>query len=210
MGDLNHNILIDSLPLTVSVGGRDIPIAWDFRTGILFELLMQDSEVPDNEKAVAAFELYFPDANVEDVADNLDELAERLIWFYCCARTEKRKRNANAQKNRPKTSFAKRIYDFDVDGPLIYAAFLSQYGVDLQEAEGLHWWKFCAMFDGLTQEHEITKIMGYRAVELSDIKNKAEKNRLAKLQARYALPANHSTEEKQQIAGAIFGGAMMR
>ena len=199
---------MDTLPLTVEVGGRDIPIYADFRTGILFELLVQDHEVSEAEKALAALELYYPENEVEFIAERLDEASERLIWFYSCGNPGKKTRSTGRQKQRPKTSFAKRIYDFNVDAPLIYAAFLAQYGVDLQEVEFLHWWKFCAMFDALTDNHEITKIMGYRAVELSDIKNKNEKNRLAKLQARYALPTIHTTEEKQQIAGAIFGGGM--
>lgn len=207
MFEQDCNILIDALPLTVEVGGRDIPIYANFRTGILFEMLVQDAEIPKPDKVLAALELFFPEENLPYVAEHIDEASEMLLWFYSCGRPEKKTRSTS-QKSRPKTSFSKRIYDFNIDAPLIYAAFLAQYGVDLQEVEFLHWWKFCAMFDSLTDNHEITKIMGYRAVELSDIKNKHEKNRLAKLQARYALPTIHTTEEKQQIAGAIFGGAM--
>ena len=78
----NCNILIDTLPLTVEIGGRDIPIYADFRTGILFEQLVQDAEIDGREKALAAIELYFPSDEVEHVLTRIDEASEQLVWFY--------------------------------------------------------------------------------------------------------------------------------
>ena len=43
------NLLIDLLPTTVDIEGIEYEINSDFRTSILFELLMQDVEIEDEE-----------------------------------------------------------------------------------------------------------------------------------------------------------------
>lgn len=198
-----QNILIDTLPTTITVGGREFPISSNFRTAILFELMIQDAETSAIEKALGAFQLWFPDGMPEDV----EQATDQMIWFYSCGKTVSLETAADKTK---KAGIAKRIYDFDIDAPLIYAAFLTQYHIDLQDIEYLHWWKFSALFEGLNEENEISKIMQYRAIDLSEIKNKAEKKHYAKLQAKYRLPDNRSTEDKEALAGALFAGAAGR
>ncbi len=195
----DYNILIDRLPTTVEIGGKRFPIASDFRTAILFELLMQDKEATDTEKALGAFQLWF----AEEMPENVEEATDQMIWFYTCGK----KATTAAMAERPKAGIPKRIYDFDIDAPLIYAAFLAQYRIDLQDTEYLHWWKFSALFEGLNEENEISKIMQYRAIDLNEITNKAEKKHYAKLQAKYRLPDNRSVAEKEALAGALFAGA---
>lgn len=199
------NILIDALPQTVLISGRDVPISTDFRVGILFELLINDATISDAQKAEAAFDLYFSQDDFNNIVKEkaVAEATEAIVWFYSCGKSKEQITRATRQQ---KSSMQKRIYDFDIDAPLIYAAFLSQFSVDLQDVDTLHWWKFSAMFAALHETHEISKIMGYRAIDLQTIKNKAERSRLSILQAKYALPNNQSTEEKQRIAGAVFGG----
>ena len=195
---MNANMLIDPLPTTVEIDGRDIPIQTDFRTAILFEMLVQDKTISKEEKAAYALQLWFS----EGIPDNLDEATDKMLWFYTCGKTESVEQAANKAQ---KTSIDKRIYDFDIDAELIYAGFLTQYGIDLQD-EDMHWWKFSAMFAGLEESREISRIMQYRAIDLGTIKNKAERKHYAELQAKYRLPDNRSTEDKEAIAGALFAG----
>lgn len=197
------NILIDPLPLAIQVSGRELPIETDFRTGILFEQLVQSREIPQEEKIAYAVNLYFPDCFPED-ADGQVQAVNGMLWFYACGDEEQTKPKESAPSDGSRT--ARRIYDYDVDAPLIYAAFLAQYRIDLQDIEYLHWWKFIAMFKGLTQDHKIVEIMGYRSINVAKIKNKAEREHYAALQAKYALPDNRTTEEKAAAAGALFGG----
>ena len=100
------------------------------------------------------------------------------------------------------------MYSFEYDDGMIFAAFYDQYGIDLNDIEYLHWWKFKAMFDALKADNEIVKIMSYRATDLSTIKDKHERSRIARLQAIYAIPNNMSFDEKVSAAGAIFGGGL--
>lgn len=194
-----YNIMIDPLPSTVSVDGRDYAIASDFRTSILFELMMQDSGIDHESKVANALRLYYGDEIPRDV----DSAVLEIVNFYSCNRLDNLVKDAGK-----KQANIKRVYDFDIDAPYIYAAFLREYRIDLQDVDYLHWWKFQAMFFALPEDNEICKIMQYRAVDLSKIKNKEEKMRYAKLQARYRLPDERTTEEKQHAIGAFFGGMM--
>lgn len=87
----------------------------------------------------------------------------------------------NAGKKTPPPSF-----DFEEDEAYFYAAFLSEYGIDLYTAK-LHWYDFCALFRGLPDECRLKRIISVRATELSEIKSKSEKARIKKLKGIYAL-----------------------
>lgn len=196
------NILIDPLPLAIQVSGRDLPIETDFRTGILFEQLVESNEVPQEEKIAYAVNLYFPGRFPSNALEQI-QAVEGMLWFYSCGDGEQPKQQDQQQNS---AGIARRIYDYDIDAPLIYSAFLAQYNIDLQDIQYLHWWKFIAMFRGLAQHHKIVEIMGYRAMNIAKIKNRAEREHYAALQAKYALPDNRSAEEKAAAAGALFGG----
>lgn len=187
------NILIDELPSTVTVGGNLISINSDFRTSILFELMMQDSEMSNSEKLEATLELYY-----RNTPSNLEEAINKAIWFYKCGK-EDTKQTANVNMNRQK-----QIYSYEYDAEYIYSAFLSQYRIDLQDIDGLHWWKFKAMFQGLNESNEIVKIMGYRALDLSKIKDKEQKAHYRKLKNLYRLPDNRTEEQKESMVADAF------
>ena len=55
---MNHNMLVDFLPETVEIEGTEYEIETNFRTFILFEMMMQDPELSDAEKARQGLELY--------------------------------------------------------------------------------------------------------------------------------------------------------
>ena len=58
------NLLIDLVPKTITIDNKEYEINSDFRTSILFELLMQDKSIKDNDKIYLALELYYP--NIPD------------------------------------------------------------------------------------------------------------------------------------------------
>ena len=60
--------------------------------------------------------------------------------------------------------------DYELDADYIYAAFMSQYRIDLCDIECLHWHKFLALLKGLKNEM-ICDIMQYRCYEKSDGKS---------------------------------------
>ena len=197
---MKPNLLIDTLPDTVEVDGSVFPIRSDFRIGILFELMISDRELSDKEKLGQMLTLYF----VNEIPENLEEAIEQILDFYACGK-KRRKKDSSKEKRK---GISSPVYSFEHDDGMIFAAFFDQYGIDLNDIEHLHWWKFKAMFDALKEDNEIVKIMSYRATDLSTIKDKHERSRIARLKAIHAIPNNMSFDEKVSAAGAIFGGGL--
>ena len=75
------NMLVDLLPDTVEVDGEKYEINTDFRISVLFELLMQDDEVTNEEKIIHGLNLYYP-----VVPRNIHEAVEKMLWFYRCGK----------------------------------------------------------------------------------------------------------------------------
>jgi hypothetical protein len=195
---MKQNLLIDTLPDTVEVSGRVFPINSNFRTGILFEMLIFDKTVSGDDKLYQMLSLYY-----DEIPQDASAAVSACIDFYRCGKPEQKKAQAKKSQFAQK---AKQIYDFDYDDSYIFSAFYGQYGIDLNAVDYLHWWKFRALFAGLKDDTEIVKIMGYRSADLSKIKDKNERARLSRLKAIHALPSNLTFEEKVAAAGALFGG----
>ncbi|WP_373899278.1 bacteriophage Gp15 family protein [Haloimpatiens sp. FM7315] len=181
------NLLIDLVPTNVEIEGKEFEINTDFRTSVLFELLMQDNNVNEEDKIYMALELYYP-----EIPLNINEAVEQMLWFYRCGKDIRESKGTGKGKST-------QIYSFEYDDDYIYSAFLDQYGVDLQDIEYLHWWKFKAMFNALKEDNEIVKIMGYRAMDLSKIKDKEEKVHYKKMKELYKIPSNINKDEKEKL-----------
>ena len=179
------NLLIDKLPTEY----EGLKVDTNFRSFILFELLMQDNTIDETEKIFLAIRLFF-----KEPIDDIRKMLNAILWFYRCGEEENITKNIKEGENKKQ----KQIYSFEYDSKLIYSAFWSQYKLDLNEVDYLHWFKFRAMFDGLNDGNRICEIMSYRAIDLSQIKDKETKKKYRKLQRQFALPDNRTVEEKEK------------
>ncbi len=188
------NMLVEPLPTSLHVGDEDIPIDTDFRTGILYEMAVMDPELTAQEKLFVALNLFFGDR-----ASSIDaeEAIPPMLEYAKCGRTQKRAQPSGSAR------FVAKAYDYEHDGGYIYAAFLAQYGVDLCDIPYLHWWKFKAMLDGLTEEHVFTKIIGYRTMEIDDKLPKKQKEFYKKMKKLHALPIDTGANADEIFAEAI-------
>lgn len=178
------NILVDKLPTEY----EGLKVNTDFRSFILFELLMQDNKIDKREKIILSLNLFY-DEPPKDIKKAIDG----IVWFYTRGKKAKKNKNTNSIKENKKN-----IYSYEHDADYIYAAFKDQYGVDLNEIEHLHWFKFKSMFDGLKNDNKICEIMGYRSIDINAIKNKDEQRKYKKLQREWALPDERTDEEKEK------------
>lgn len=182
------NIILDVLPETVEIDGAEYRINSDFRISILFELLMQDDEVGKRQKLVQGLQLYYP-----EIPHNVTMAVDKMIWFYRCGKeTESGSHGSGSGR-------AKQIYSFEHDDDYIYAAFLEQYGIDLQDIEELHWWKFRALFRGLSEDTEFVKIMGYRSVKITSKMSKEQREFYKKMQSIHALPITDAERKADEL-----------
>lgn len=188
------NMLVDTLESIIESKLGNIEINTDFRISILFELLMQDNTISKKEKIAQAIRLYYP--NFLKITD-FNKAIEDIIWFYNGG-----KELGDSKKNKEEKRT--QIYSYEFDDEYIYSAFMQQYNIDLQDIENLHWWKFKALFSGLSENTKIVEIMGYRAINLKKIKDKEERNKYKKLKELYALPDMRSREEKERDFALAF------
>ncbi len=200
-----NNILLDKLPTKVKIGGRFYTINSDFRISILFELLMQDDDIEDELKITQALRLYFP--KIPPIK-YIEETINSIMWFYGCG-NEKEELN-----KRIKTTLGdlEQAYCFEHDNAYIYDAFMSQYKIDLSTVDNLHWWKFRSLFEGLTEENTIIKIMNYRTMDLNKIEDKNERAFYKEKKEFFKLPKKISKadeEYKNNIEEMLMNGGVL-
>lgn len=186
------NLLTEIAPRSVEIEGQIYEIDADFRNFIRFEQLMFDPDIRDEHRGVLALNLFYP-----EIPQDFSRAFEQIIRLYSAGQTEKKSSGGGKQK---------RIYSFEHDADYIFAAFLADYQIDLQEIDFLHWWKFRALFAGLKPDNLICKIMEYRAADLSKLKGE-EKKFYQKMQREYALPIPKAEQEKcDEIAARLMDG----
>lgn len=187
------NILIDLVPDSVEIEGIRYGINSDFRIGILFELLMQDNTLLEEEKIDIALNLYY-----EEIPHDIVEAVNKMLWFYRCGKDMGVKSNQDGEGSSEGGGTVERIYSFEHDDDYIYSAFLTQYNIDLQDIEYLHWWKFRALFKSLKEDNLISKIMSYRSMTINNDMTDSEKKYYRKMKELYKLPDERTEEQKER------------
>ena len=197
------SLLTSKLPKSISIDGLKFEINSNFRQSIIFEELILNEDISKEEVQDKAIQLYYK----QPIIQSYRPLAlQGIIWFYSCGRSEEETRSRKEHYNNIKSS---DIYSFKYDDEYIYSAFLDQYGIDLQDIDYLHWWKFKAMFKSLKSDNKIVEIMGYRSMDLNSIKDKEQKAFYKKMQDIYRLPEviNKDELEKQKaLEEALLNG----
>lgn len=187
-------ILTEKLPEDVIINGEAYRINTDFATWIRFCEAMSKIKDDPEEVAVEVINICMAEKRLPE---NIFVLTDALFEFYKTGLSQGEAdfdKKGKEPEEKPIEN-KKAIYDFIYDAKYIYAAFLSQYGIDLYD-EKIHWFKFCALFRGLSEEEKISKIMGYRSIKIDDVKDKKQKAFIRKMKSIYRLPDNRSEEEK--------------
>lgn len=184
------SLLTERLPQTVQIDGVEVKINTDYRIFVNLELTLQDDILSDEEKIYRMLKLCYP-----SIPKNIVEALEQIMWFYSCGKKDKKKRSR------------KPLYRFDCDGDYIYSAFLSQYSIDLQELPYMHWWKFRSLFQSLGDDNEITKIIGYRNMEITGKMTNDQKRFYKRMKEQYKLPMpEHKSQMVEEIEEALING----
>lgn len=196
-----RSFIISGLPQGIEVDGEIIPIRTDFRVSMLFELLMRDPELTNEEKLEEALLLYLGEDQLKVLpADKLDQIINGLLWFYRCGTAEEGSRRGSDTNSLPP-------YSFELDTAFLYASFMEAYQIDL-ESVNMHWWKFWALFTNLPDSAPIKQAIYYRTCDIPNKASREEKERLNKLKNYYKLPVERlpETKEDQEINEILMNG----
>jgi hypothetical protein len=125
------NLLIDVLPESVVIGGKDVAINTDFRDCLRVILAYEDDELTSQEKQIITLSNLYPSVPLD-----LHEAMTQAKWFLDCGKDDEQ----TDDRHHP------RVYSFSKDAEMIYAAFRQVHGIKLDTEYQLHWWKFVALF----------------------------------------------------------------
>ena len=188
------NLLCDKAPETMNLSEKSYKINTDFRVWIKFELLLSNG-IDDNTILRDVQTAIFCD----DIPQMDNACVDAILWFYRCGKPPER--------HLTNSTGGKDIISYDYDDGYIYAAFLEQYGVDLNDISYLHWWKFRAMLQSLKDDCLIVKIMGYRSIKITSKMDTAQREYYQKLKRIYALPIPKTEQDKYNaIEDALISG----
>lgn len=179
--------IIEYLPTCCKVDNIEYPLVTNFKDWMRFELLILDDEIKNDDKLFLMLEFY-----ERDTPSNIHEAFKGLIWFFNSGKV-KEKEDTPTDNSDSKTS--ERIYDYEKDAALIYAAFFQSYGIDLYNTQYMHWWHFKALFESLPDNTRFSQIMGYRAIDTKGMST-AEQQRYKKLKDLYSLNENNRKAPK--------------
>lgn len=177
------NFWIEKLPDSVEIDGKEYPIQTDFRVWVKCSILLEQEKNPILLTADLLALCY------QTLPPSFEGAMKGIFSFYIGEKDTKRV----GEKTKP-------IYSFLHDADLIYAAFYSQYGIDLATAS-LHWYQFRALFSGLDENNRFSEVLCAREVNLSKVSDPAQKSYYKKLKGLYGLP---SETDAAQALEALF------
>ena len=179
--------------------GVEYPIHADFRTVLrCFEIQGQKQELSENE-LLDMLGLFY---NMNHLIAT-EEHVNKMFWFFSCGREKEKKKFprkiAGINDKQP--------FDFEEDANLIYAGFMQQYGIDLQESD-MHWWKFMILLENLGNGTRLQKVMEYRTIDTNNRElSKKEKDFYRAMQRYYGLDRVPEKSEKiKRIEEALLKG----
>ncbi len=178
-------ILGGRLPDYVEVRGRRFHVKTDFRCWAQLEMLLFDAPGSFLEKLPELLKLCYV-----SLPESVSLAVEGMASFYV---------GPVRQPGREGKKPSRPGYSFWQDEELIYAAFYQQYGIDLSCAE-LHWWQFKALLQGVGEDTRLFRVMQYRCMDTSQMKNVDEKRFYQRMKSMYRLFDNRSESEKEKEA----------
>ena len=190
------NLLYELFPESVTVDGRECPIVTDFREWIRFSAMLKDTELSEEDKV--RIMLCYVDG-IERISKNL---IDALFSFYRADDLESKKRISLSKDDVSKKP---PLFDWGIDAKFVLGDFRRYYQMDLIHIDYLHWWEFRCLFDALPDESNCQKRIAYRAMNLSKIRDKGERKRIARIQKEIAIPYLTEEEEEFQL-GEMFWG----
>ena len=176
------NIITDKLPDSIIVSGSKYPINTDFRAWIKIEELLSGGITEEN--ILKMLKLCYVDILPANIEIAINEILRFLIGYK-----DEKASSEPVKRSSP-------IYSFSHDSNYIFSDFVNEYNINLSTAD-LHWFVFKSLLEGLPEDCKFMKILGYRSIKLSDIKDKNQKKFYKKMKQLYKLPDLRTEEQKE-------------
>ena len=184
---------MNNYPEYVEVKNKKFKINTDFRIAIECSEIAQDKSIGDYERALAVIYKLFGKEGLEDFELH-NELKKKKKKYLSCGK--------ELQSNEDDIPDMDYVEDMDY----IEASFMSDYHIDLANIN-MHWWKFSNLMNGLSNSELgnsciLNRIRNLRNIDLSEIEDDKERQRIKEAQEQVALKKykkeNNLTKEQEQ------------
>lgn len=175
---------MNSYPQFAEVNSKRYKINTDFKVALKCNEVAEDTNISDEERALAIIYLLFGEEGLKD-EKNGDKLLQIALKYL--SRGEKK------QENNEKEEVD---MDFKQDWNYIETSFFSDYSIDLSQTK-MHWWQFCNMVGGLTDKCILSRVRFVRTFDISQIKDSKEREKWIKQKQIVALRKEKTSEEKR-------------
>ena len=185
-------------PEYVKVNDKKYKINTDFRVAIECQEIATDETISDFERALAIIYKLFGDEGINDT-DNYEKLLELAQKYLSCGK------EVVDNNEEPDMDF---IQDMDY----IETSFMSDYSIDLANAD-MHWWKFYNLINGLSNSEMgnccvLNRVRNLRTYDTKDIKDQKELEKIKKAKEQVALKKRtvkkNLTDKQQNNINAFY------
>ena len=170
-------------PEYAKVGEKLYKIDTDFRTALKCQKIAQ-SNVRNEERALAVIYLLFGDEGLENI-DDLKELMEKAIYYLSCGK------ESDGNSSEPDM-------DFEQDEAYIKASFYTDYGIPNIYDTNMHWWEFMDLINGLKEDCVLNRVREIRNYDLSQIKDPKARAQILKQKEAVALKRKEPEMTEEQ------------
>ena len=169
-------------PEYAEVRGVKYKINTDYRVALRCFEVIEDTDICDQERALAVVFLLFGEVPMEDMAEFL-----RIAGDYLRCGEKEESQEAH-----------ERDMDFNADEKYIVASFMSDYRIDLSSVD-MHFWQYIQLIQGFTENSIMSRIRDVRNYDMSELKDPKARAKMAKAKAAVALPDKFSRDEQKAI-----------
>lgn len=179
-----------SLPLTVSVGGKDYKVNADYRDTLDIISRIEDKTTDEFIKGYVCLALFYPDFDEMPESD-YQEAIDQMFWFISCG-------DEQDDTKSPK------LIDWEQDYMLIVSDINKVAGHDVRSDSFCHWWTFISYFMGIG-EGQLSAVVSIRDKLRKHKKlEKWEKEFYNQNRSKVDLK-RHYTEEEDELLKKLLG-----
>lgn len=169
-------------PEYAEINGEKVKINTSYKVGLKCFDVINNPDICDEERALAVIFLLFGKVPVDGDGEAYLKMAEK---YLTCGKGNK------AVSEKPDI-------DFQQDESYISASFMSDYKIDLSNT-AMHWWQYCELIAGLTENSIMSRIRSIRTYDLSEVKDEKTRRKIIKAQNDVAIKPRRSAAELAAI-----------
>ncbi|MRG87007.1 Gp15 family bacteriophage protein [Salinibacillus xinjiangensis] len=186
----------------ITINGTEYELDFSFDNILRIKELEIDDEVHDHDKIAFMFEMLVIDCELNLDLEQKRDIVEHILNHLLVKEdvSDRFEEDEQEEAGEQETAPQKNTYDFDQDAELIFASFLMDYNMDLIEQQGkLHWNKFIALFNGLSEKTPFMQVIHIRTMEVpkQNKHNQKERERILRLKRHYALNQSEENAVKE-------------